>query len=109
MLHRRGRAAYLSMVILTGPSGRHVDSTSLDVGPDPFAVTFDINVLFAQRTETRLVTIRIAPFDPHTASDGLWGAFNETRRAIAHEFWPDEPILDDAETRREVQTNNPMV
>jgi hypothetical protein len=23
--------------------------------------------------------------------------------------WPDEPILDDAETRREVQTTNPMV
>jgi GNAT superfamily N-acetyltransferase len=55
------------------------------------------------------VTIRIAPFDPHAASDELWAAFNETRRAIAHEFWPDEPILDDAETRREVQTNNPMV
>ncbi len=55
------------------------------------------------------MTIRIAPFDPHTASDELWAAFNETRRAIAHEFWPDEPILDDAETRREVQTNNPMV
>ena len=55
------------------------------------------------------MTIRIAPFDPHAASDELWAAFNETRRAIAHEFWPDEPILDDAETRREVQTNNPMV
>jgi GNAT superfamily N-acetyltransferase len=55
------------------------------------------------------VTIRIASFDPHTASDELWAAFNETRRAVAHEFWPDEPILDDTETRREVQTNNPMV
>ena len=55
-------------------------------------------------------TGREAPsFDPHTASDELWATFNETRRAIAHEFWPDEPILDDAETRREVQTNNPMV
>jgi 23S rRNA (guanine745-N1)-methyltransferase len=39
-------------VILMGPSARHVDSASLDVGPDPFAVTFDINVLLAQRTET---------------------------------------------------------
>ena len=55
------------------------------------------------------MTIRIAPFDPHTASNQLWAAFNETRRAIAHEFWPDEPILDDAETRREVQSTNPMV
>jgi hypothetical protein len=48
------------------------------------------------------MTIRIAQFDPHTASDELWAAFNETRRAIAREVWPDEPILDDAETRREV-------
>jgi len=55
------------------------------------------------------MTIRIIEFDPHTASDELWAAFNETRRVIAHEFWPDEPILDDAETRREVQTTNPMV
>jgi GNAT superfamily N-acetyltransferase len=55
------------------------------------------------------MTIRIASFDPHTASDQLWAAFNETRRAIAREFWPDEPMLDDAETRREVQTTNPMV
>jgi hypothetical protein len=55
------------------------------------------------------MTILIIEFDPHTASDELWAAFNETRRAIAHELWPDEPILDDAETRREVQTTNPMV
>jgi hypothetical protein len=55
------------------------------------------------------MTIRIIEFDPHTASDELWAAFNETRRVIAHEFWPDEPILDDAKTRREVQTTNPMV
>ena len=53
------------------------------------------------------MTIRIIEFDPHTASDELWAAFNETLRVIAH--WPDEPILDDAETRREVQTTNPMV
>lgn len=33
------------------------------------------------------MTIHIAPFDPHTASDQLWTAFNETRRAIACEFW----------------------
>ena len=55
------------------------------------------------------MTIRIIQFDPHTASDELWAVFNETRRAIALEFWPDEPILDDVETRREVQTINPMV
>jgi GNAT superfamily N-acetyltransferase len=55
------------------------------------------------------MTIRIIEFDPHTASDDLWAAFNETRRAIAREFWPDEPILDDAEARQEVQTVNPMV
>ena len=55
------------------------------------------------------MTIRIVLFDPHTASDELWAAFNEMRRAIAREFLPDEPILDDAETRREVQTTNPMV
>jgi len=55
------------------------------------------------------MSIRITPFDPHTASDQLWAAFNETRRAIARECWPDEPILDDAETRREVLTTNPLV
>jgi hypothetical protein len=55
------------------------------------------------------MTIRIASFDPYTASDQLWAAFSETRRAIARQFWPDEPMLDDAETRREVQTTNPMV
>jgi hypothetical protein len=55
------------------------------------------------------MTIRIASFDPYTASDELWAAFNETGRAIAREFLPDEPILDDAETRRKVQTTNPMV
>ena len=55
------------------------------------------------------MTIRIAAFDPHAASDELWAAFNETRRAIAAEFWPDEPILDDPEPRREIQTHNPLV
>jgi GNAT superfamily N-acetyltransferase len=55
------------------------------------------------------MTIHIAQFDPHTASDQLWAAFNETRRAIDREFLPDEPILDDAETRREIQAPNPMI
>jgi hypothetical protein len=48
------------------------------------------------------MTIRNTPFNPHTASDELGAAFNETRRAIAREFWPDELVLDEAETRREV-------
>jgi hypothetical protein len=39
-------------VIMMGPSAFHVDPASLDVGPDPFAVTFDINVLCTQRAET---------------------------------------------------------
>ena len=55
------------------------------------------------------MTTHIALFEPDTASDQLWAAFSETRRAIAREFWPDEPILDDAETRREILTINPMI
>jgi hypothetical protein len=55
------------------------------------------------------MTIRIVEFDPHTASDQLWAAFNETRRAIDREFLPDEPILDDEEAQREAQSTNPMV
>ena len=38
-------------VILMGPNARYVDPAILDVGPDPLAVTFDINVLFAQKAE----------------------------------------------------------
>jgi len=55
------------------------------------------------------MTTHIALFEPHAANDQLWAAFNETRRAIAREFWPDEPILDDAETRREIVRTNPLV
>src|SRR5215472_3892614 len=40
-------------VILMGPNARHVDPTSLDVGPDPLAVTFDMNVLFARKPERK--------------------------------------------------------
>jgi 23S rRNA (guanine745-N1)-methyltransferase len=36
-------------VILMGPNAHHVDPTTLDVGSAPFAVTFDINVLFASK------------------------------------------------------------
>ena len=55
------------------------------------------------------MTICVALFDPHTANDRLWAAFNVTRRAIATEFWPDEPILSDAETRKEIQYINPLL
>jgi GNAT superfamily N-acetyltransferase len=55
------------------------------------------------------MTVRIVPFDPHTAGDQLWAAFNDTRRTIDREVLPDEPFLDDAEIRREVLTFNPMV
>ena len=64
---------------------------------------------FRPKAREEVMSIHIAEFHPRTASDKLWAAFNETRRAIAHEFWPDEPILDDVETRREVLTTNPMV
>jgi 23S rRNA (guanine745-N1)-methyltransferase len=40
-------------VILMGPNARHVDPASLDVGQDPLAVTFDINVLFARKPERK--------------------------------------------------------
>jgi 23S rRNA (guanine745-N1)-methyltransferase len=36
-------------VIMMGPNARHGDPMSLDVGPIPLAVTFDINVLFARK------------------------------------------------------------
>jgi hypothetical protein len=42
------------------------------------------------------LTIRIAQFDPHTASDELWATFHDTRRALVAELWPSEPILSDA-------------
>ena len=36
-----------------GPNARHVDPSTLDVGPHPLTVTFDINVLFARKTERK--------------------------------------------------------
>ena len=39
--------------ILMGPNARHVDRSILDVGPHPLAVTFDINILFARKTERK--------------------------------------------------------
>ena len=52
-LHRRAvlDPAMARAVILMGPNARYVDPAILDVGPDPLAVTFDINVLFAQKAE----------------------------------------------------------
>jgi 23S rRNA (guanine745-N1)-methyltransferase len=38
-------------VILMGPNARHVDPASLDAGTDPLTVTFDINILFARKSE----------------------------------------------------------
>jgi 23S rRNA (guanine745-N1)-methyltransferase len=51
-LHRRTvlDPAMVRAVILMGPNARHVDSSTFNVGPDPLAVTFDINVLFARKT-----------------------------------------------------------
>src|SRR6516162_6416516 len=54
-LHRRAvlDPAMARAVILMGPNARHVDPAILDAGPDPLAVTFDINVLFAQKPERK--------------------------------------------------------
>jgi len=40
-------------VILMGPNARHVDPSILDIGPHPRAVTFDINILFARKSERK--------------------------------------------------------
>jgi 23S rRNA (guanine745-N1)-methyltransferase len=40
-------------VILMGPNAWHVDPSSLDIGPHPLMVTFDINILFAQKPERK--------------------------------------------------------
>jgi 23S rRNA (guanine745-N1)-methyltransferase len=37
--------------VLMGPNARHVDPSTLDIGPHPLAVTFDINLLFARKPE----------------------------------------------------------
>jgi 23S rRNA (guanine745-N1)-methyltransferase len=39
--------------ILMGPNARHIDPSILDVGAHPFAVTFDLNVLFARKPERK--------------------------------------------------------
>ncbi len=45
--------AMVRAVILMGPNARHVDPMSLDVGPHPLAVTFDINILFARKSDRK--------------------------------------------------------
>jgi 23S rRNA (guanine745-N1)-methyltransferase len=45
------RAAIRSAVLM-GPNAYHVDPSILDVEPGPIAVTFDINLLFAQKPES---------------------------------------------------------
>jgi 23S rRNA (guanine745-N1)-methyltransferase len=39
--------------ILMGPNARHIDTTILDVGAAPLAVTFDIDILFARKPERK--------------------------------------------------------
>jgi hypothetical protein len=53
-------------------------------------------------------SIRVVPFDPQTASNQLWAAFHDTRRAVAAELWPSEPILSDDEIRTEMQQVSPL-
>lgn len=52
-LHHRAllHPAIVRAAILMGPNGRHVDPTILDVGCEPVAVTFDINIFFARKSE----------------------------------------------------------
>jgi hypothetical protein len=47
--------------------------------------------------------IQIVPFDPHTASPERWAAFHASRRAVAAELLPGDPVLSDAETQFEMQ------
>ena len=54
------------------------------------------------------LSLHITPFDPHGASDELWAALSDTRRALAAELWPDEPLLSDAEIRKEIQRIDPL-
>jgi 23S rRNA (guanine745-N1)-methyltransferase len=53
-LHNRvvlDRAAMRSAVLM-GPNAYHIDLSILDLEPGPIAVTFDINLLFAQKPES---------------------------------------------------------
>jgi 23S rRNA (guanine745-N1)-methyltransferase len=45
--------AIVRAAILMGPNARHVDPSTLDSGPHPRAVTFDINILFARKSERK--------------------------------------------------------
>ena len=40
-------------LILMGPNARRFDSTVLDLGPDPLAVTLEMNVLFARKAQRK--------------------------------------------------------
>jgi GNAT superfamily N-acetyltransferase len=53
-------------------------------------------------------SIRIVPFDPQTASDELWAAFHDNRRAVEAELWPSEPMLSDDEIRTEIRQVSPL-
>jgi 23S rRNA (guanine745-N1)-methyltransferase len=54
-LHHRAvlHPAIVRAAIMMGPNARHVDPTALDVGCEPVAVTFDINILFARKSERK--------------------------------------------------------
>jgi|SRR6516162_1122629 len=53
-------------------------------------------------------SIQIVPFDPHTASPERWAAFHASRRAVAAELLPGDPVLNDAETQSEMQRADPL-
>jgi hypothetical protein len=44
-------SAMVRSAVLMGPNARHVDPSILDVDAGPLAVTFDINLLFAEKPE----------------------------------------------------------
>jgi hypothetical protein len=53
-------------------------------------------------------SIRVVPFEPQTASDELWAAFHDNRRAVEAELWPSEPMLSDDEIRTEIRQVSPL-
>ena len=58
--------------------------------------------------EAMNLPIKIRPFDPHAASPELWASFHASRRAIAADLWPDNPVLSDEETEIELKRVDPL-
>lgn len=52
--------------------------------------------------------IEIVPFDPSTASPERWAAFHASRRAIAAQLHPGDPVLSDPEAQSELQRVDPL-